>query len=73
MFWAAGHEAGVTSIYQVCHPEMPLLHSSSWNSGLHMLLQTVKEDAEDGGTELAGLSEADGWTLAGATLTANPH
>ena len=36
-----------------------------------MLMQTVNEDAEEGGTQLAARSEADGWTLAGATLTTN--
>ena len=52
---------------------MSYLHSSSWNSGLQMLVQTVNEGAEEGVPERAALSEADGWTLAGATLTTNPH
>ena len=38
-----------------------------------MLVQTANEDAKEGGTEWAALSKTDGWTLAGATLTTNPH
>ena len=73
MFWAAGHEADVISIAQNCELEMPDLHSSSWNSGLQMVVQTINEDAEQSGTEWAALSEADGWALAWATLTSNSH
>ena len=52
---------------------MPDLHSSSWNSGLQMVVQTINEDAEESGTERAALSEANGWALAWATLTSNSH
>ena len=53
-----------------CSPD---LHPSSWGSGLQMVVQTSNEDAKEGGTEWAALFEADGWTLAWATLTTNPH
>ena len=72
MFWAAGHEADVISIDQVCQPGVPDLHSSSWGSGLQIMIQTSNEDAEEGGTEWAARSEADG-SLAWATLTTNSH
>ena len=73
MFWAAGHEADVVSIEQVCQPEMPDLHFKSWGNGLHMAVQTINEDAKEGGTERAALSEANGWALAGGTPTIHPH
>ena len=40
---------------------MPDLHPSSWGSGLQMVVQSINEYAEVGGTEWAALSEADGW------------
>ena len=52
---------------------MPDLHPSSWDSGLQMGVQTINEYAEEGGTEWATLSEADGWALAWATLTTDPQ
>ena len=52
---------------------MPDLHPSSWGSGLQMVVQSINEYAKEGGLEWAALSEADGWALAWATLTADPH
>ena len=52
---------------------MPDLHPSSWGSGLRMVVQTINEYAEEGGTEWAALSEADGWALAWATPTTDPR
>ena len=73
VFWVAGHKADVISIEQVREPQMSDLDPSSWSSGLQMVMQTINEDAEQGGTERAALPEANGWALALPTLTTNPH
>ncbi len=36
-------------------------------------MQPINEDAKQGGTEWAALYEPNGWTLAVATLTIDPH
>ncbi|DBA82971.1 TPA: hypothetical protein ACH3X1_006748 [Trebouxia sp. C0004] len=38
-----------------------------------MVMQPINEDAKQGGTKWAALSEPDGWTLTVATLTIDPH
>ena len=48
------------------------LNPSSWIRGLQMVMQPINEDAKQGGTEWAALSEPNGWTLAVATLTIDP-
>ncbi|DBA79818.1 TPA: hypothetical protein ACH3X1_008478 [Trebouxia sp. C0004] len=38
-----------------------------------MVMQPINEDAKQGGTEWAALPEPNGWTLAVATMTIDPH
>ena len=38
-----------------------------------MVMQPINENAKQGGTEWAALSEPNGWTLAVATLTIDSH
>ncbi|DBA98811.1 TPA: hypothetical protein ACH3X1_014575 [Trebouxia sp. C0004] len=71
---AASQETDVISIHMVCEPQVPDLHPSSWSRGLQMpSLQPINEDAKQGGTEWAALSKPNGWTLAVATLSIDPH
>jgi len=54
---AASQETDVISIYKVCEPQVPNLHPSSWSRGLQMVMQPMDEDAKQGGTDWAALSE----------------
>ena len=63
----------VISIHMVCELQAPDLNPNNWSCGLQMVMQPINEDAKQGGTEWAALSEPNGWTLAVATLTIDPH
>ena len=73
MLRAASQETYVISIHEVCEPQVLDLNPSSWIRGLQMVMQPINESAKQGGTEWAALSEPNGWTLAVATLTIDPH
>ncbi len=70
---AARQATNVISIHKVCELQVPDLNPNSWSCGLQMVMQPINEDAKQGGTEWAALSEPNGWTLAVATLTIDPH
>ena len=77
MLRAANQVTNVINIHKARDPQVSDadLHPSSWSHGLQMVMvmQPINEDAKQGGTEWAALSEPNAWTLAVATLTIDPH
>ncbi len=70
MLRAASQETDVISIHKVCEPQVSDLNPISWSRGLQMVMQPINEDAKQGGTEWAALSEPNGRTLA---VAIDPH